>query len=102
MQTVRVFTKAVTAAGTALAFFTTETTVRKFWLVAKKVGGANAGNVYIGDSTVDRTTSQQLVLAPGDYWELDTPQHSSIDLSTLYVDADNAADGVTGGYLPAF
>ena len=103
MQTVRAIVQAVAVPGTPerVSNTTATVTVRKFWVVAQKVGGANAGNVFLGTSTVDNATDQQLVLAPGDYWEMDSPPHTAINLSDVWVDAINAADGVVGGYLSA-
>ena len=94
-------TKAVAAAGTGVALAADGTYARALWLTAKKVGGGNVGNVFVGDGDVDKTTDQQTVLEPGDYWEAPIPPGVVVDLNDIYVDAANNDDGVTGGYVPA-
>jgi hypothetical protein len=94
-----IITQAVAAAGTAEAWAGSTTTCVYFMVEARKVGGANAGNVYIGTSAVDKTTSQQIVLQPGDKYEFTAPAGYSTDLDAWYIDADNNDDGITGFYL---
>jgi hypothetical protein len=99
------FSQTVPTPGTPVALSATTLKVRRFWLMAKKVTGVNAGNVFVGDSTVDYVTAQQLLLAPGTYWEPPWPDHGRVDtfldLANVYIDAATAGDGVVGGYLPA-
>jgi hypothetical protein len=78
-------TKAVTTSGTALALGTTLAT-KSIYIRAKL---ANTGNVYVGDSAVDATTSQQIVLAAGDSVTIDIA-----DRATVYVDAAVNGEGV--------
>ena len=97
-QTVVQFSKTVAAAGTAVALIGAETHVTEVHLMAKKVGGANTGNVFIGVSTVDKTTRQIIELQPGDYWEPPIEPGKQINLADLYIDAATTADGVVGVY----
>lgn len=90
----------VDAAGTAQPLSATALLVTFAAVTAKKAAGVNTGNVYVGTSSVDKSTDQQRVLAPGDYWEI--PLSGSdhyIDLSELYVDADTNDDGVFVHYF---
>jgi len=100
-KTPTVLTQTVSAAGTGVALVATATPARALWLTAKKATGVNVGNVYVGTSAVDKTTDQQTVLEPGDYWQLPIPAGTTVDLNLIYVDAANNNDGVTGGYIPA-
>jgi hypothetical protein len=94
------FAKTVAVPGTAEPLFAAPIAARRFWIRAGKAGGPNAGNVFLGDSAVHHTTSRQMLLEPGDYWE--PPGHDSKDrdLAAIYVDADAAGDGVVGEYWP--
>lgn len=56
--------------------------------VLVRANADNAGNVYLGISSVYSTTG--LILAPGEYVSLDIN-----DLADLYVDAANNGDGVS-------
>jgi hypothetical protein len=98
------FSKTVALPGTAVPLFSEPTLARRFWLRAAKVAGANAGNVYVGDSQVS-AANQQMALEPGDYWEPPYPDHraaeQALDLSKVYIDAVTANDGVVGGFIPA-
>jgi hypothetical protein len=95
-----ILTQAVAVPGTREAFGGSQQVVY-FHVEARKVDGVNAGNVYIGTAAVDKDTSQQIVLAPGDKYEFTAPAGVSTDLDAWFVDADNAADGITGYYLSA-
>jgi len=93
-------TKTVTAAGTAEQLVSVRNTwFRKFAIVAAKVTGANTGNVYIGPSDVDKTNFQYITLAPGDYWEFESPFGTVLDLSSFWIDAATSGDGITGFYV---
>jgi len=98
-DTLTFFDKAVATPDTALPLVASATNVRAIWMVAKRAGAANAGTVYIRGSTVDKDDVQGISLAPGDYFEIPIPAGTTIDLNTVYIDADNATDGVTGGYI---
>ena len=100
-KTPTVITQAVAAPGTAEALAATPTEVVYLQLIAKKVGGSNAGSVFIGSSTVDRTTEQQVELLPGQPYEFRAMDGVKLDLNELFVDAANAGDGVTGFFLLA-
>ncbi len=94
-------TQAVAVAGTAEALAADGTHALGFALMAKKVGGDNVGAVYIGLSDLDAGVKEYFELAPGDVLrmsDLGLPDGVAIDLNDLYVDADNADDGVTGWY----
>ena len=78
-------TKAVTTSGTGLALGATLAT-KSIYIRAKL---ANTGNVYVGDSAVDASTSQQIVLAAGDSVTIDIA-----DRATVYVDAAVNGEGV--------
>ena len=93
--------KVVAATGTGVAIVAVQTWARALWIVAAKVTGANTGAVYIGDSTVDKTSLQYLSLSPGDYWEMPIPEGTKVDLNTLYVDAATNGDSILIGYIQA-
>jgi len=77
--------KAVTTAGTAEAL-AASLSINSVYVRAKV---DNTGNVYIGDSSVDKTTNKQIILAPGDETII------TIDnIATVYVDVDTNGEGV--------
>lgn len=87
--------KAVAAAGTAVALTSSPTWVSQVRIMAKKVGGDNTGNVYIGDSTVDQSSKQGIELANGESHEIyPMPGGHQVNLADIYVDAATNADGV--------
>ena len=88
--------KTVTTAGTAEALSSTTMIVSLVDIVAKKATGDNTGSVYIGDSTVDKDSNQTIELVPGGTFDTRSMAGGhQIDLSKLYIDADNNGDGVT-------
>lgn len=91
-STIQQLTQTVATSGTAVQLSTIPLPVAAFWLMAKKVAGSNTGNVFIGLSDVDKATKQILQLSPGDYWE--PIMRRPVDLSEVYMDADNNGDGV--------
>jgi len=93
-------TKATTTAGTGVKLVAAETFARKVVLMAKRADAANTGIVYIGTSTVDKTTPQQIALAPGDSITIDPGPGCKVDLATIYIDSATSTDGVTGYYFP--
>lgn len=81
--------KTVTTAGTAERLTTTATPCLRVIVTGKEL---NAGQVYIGGSTI--ATGRGIPLAPLQATVLDID-----DVSAIYVDADNNGDGVTYAYL---
>jgi hypothetical protein len=88
--------KAVTVPGTAEALSGTNIYFISM-IVQPKVG--NIGNVYFGDSGVDKTTSQQIIIAPSTTAIIvDAPIGYKNNLANWYIDAINANDGVRYTY----
>ena len=91
----------VAAAGTRVALAATRTMCG--WLTIH-ANAANTGYVYVGDvTTVNNTGGPKVYIghpvAKGDwvsFRELGGPAY--IDLSTIYVDADNNGDKITFNY----
>jgi len=77
--------KTVTTAGTAETLGTTLAT-KSIYIRAKS---ANTNDVYIGDSAVDKTSNQQIILSANDSVTLDIS-----DRVTVYVDATTNGEGV--------
>jgi len=98
-ETITWFDKPVATPDTSVPLAAAAANVRAVWMVAKRTDAANAGTVYIRGSTVDKDNIQGVPLAPGDYFEIPIPAGTTIDLNTVYVDADTATDGVCGGYI---
>ena len=100
-STPTILTQAVAVPGTAEALVAAETFAVYVLLTACKVDGDNSTDVFVGTAAVDKTSSWQNYLEPGDTIEITAPVGYKIDLNELYIDATTAADGVTGWYLPA-
>lgn len=77
--------KTVTATGTAEALGASLAT-KSIYIRAKST---NTGNVFVGDSTVDATTSQQIILAANDAITIDISNRA-----TVYVDVSVNGEGV--------
>ena len=84
-------------ANTANKFIAGSTLFRKVTVLAFANFGtagnaptANVDDVMIGVSS----TRQPIVLNPGDVWTFETPTGAKYDLSTFYISAPNAGDGV--------
>ena len=92
--------KANATPSTALPLVASETFVRAFYLQAKKVAGDNTGNVFVGLSALDQGVAEQFELTPGATFEITMPAGTKLDLNDVYIDADTAADGVIGWYIP--
>jgi len=92
--------KAVTTASTAVPLVATSTMCTRLQLQAKKVAADNAGNVFIGLSDLDQGVAELFELVPGEPFEYKCEQGRKLDLAKVYLDADNAADGVVGWYDP--
>ena len=93
--------KTVAVAGTREALAsaaTTATMVRQLTVCAKRAAADNTGNIFIGDSTLDQGVKEGIELAPGEKWEFPVPQGQWMDLSDVFIDADNADDGVVYVY----
>jgi len=92
-------TKSVTVPGTAEALAGSDLFAMS--LNVFPIPG-NAGNVYLGDAGVDKTTSQQIILAPSSGGvSVEAPVGYKINLADWYIDceAGNAGDGVKFIYL---
>ena len=94
-------TKTVSTASTAVQLSANVIHARKIVLQAKKVGGDNTGNVFIGPAGLDQGVLEYVELRPGDYWEFEVNKGEPFLLSDLYLDADTSGDGVVGFYIPA-
>ena len=77
--------KTVAISGTAEALGASLAT-KSIYIRAK---GANTGNVYVGDSSVDAVTSQQIILAANDSVTIDISNRA-----TVYVDVAVGTEGV--------
>ena len=91
----------VAVPGTAEALAGSSTLATQLVLEARRADGANTGVVYLGTSAVDKDSSQQITLDPGDNFVFIVSDGQSIDLDSLYVDAGTTSDGVTGWYIGA-
>lgn len=89
--------KTVATPGTAVAMVAAETRAMQVVFQAKE---ANTGNVYVGDSNVDKTTSPQVTLGAGESLTVEAPYPGMyIDLNEWFVDADTATEGVDFLYV---
>ena len=103
-KTFALIAQAVAVPGTAVPLTTSNINVRAFWVQAKRISGDNTGKIYIGTLDVDQdgaNDAEELELNPGDYWEMPIPADVTINLSTVFIDAVTATDGVVGGYILA-
>ncbi len=90
----------IAVASTAEALAAGGTNARMLMLQAKKVAGDNTGNVFIGLAALDQGVAEMFELTPGATFEIVMPAGTMVDLNDVYVDADNATDGVIGWYIP--
>lgn len=88
--------KTVSATGTAVALVATSTPVYMLYVRAKT---GNTQNIYLGDSAVDKTTSQQVILAAGDAITITPPHGNRIYMNDFYIDADVNGEGVDILYI---
>lgn len=86
----------VAAAGTAVPLSAVNLMVHAVTIVAN-VGNTN--NIYIGDSTVDRTTRKLNPVAAGGSFPISTQAGFLLNLKDVYIDADANNNGVTYTYL---
>jgi len=75
----------VTTSGTAVALGTTLAS-KSIYIRAKST---NTGNIYVGDSTVDAVTNQQIILAANDSLSINIA-----DRATVWIDAGVNLEGV--------
>ena len=87
--------KTVTTSGTAEALGTGGVLVKA--LIVKAEEG-NGSKVYLGDSSVDNSDSEQ-GLNPGDSLELSWPNGDMGNLGDIYIDVDTNGEGVVFWYL---
>jgi len=92
--------QAVAVPGTAVPLAAVATYTRLAVLQAGRAGAANAGNICYGVASVDIAAHRGIELAPGEILVIKPPEGETIDLNTVYIDADNATDGVRGHYYP--
>ena len=93
--------KAVPVAGTAEKLVAAATLATYVEVTAKRAAADNAGNIFIGASTLDRGVAEGIELVPGESWYRQARPGEAFDLSQMYIDVDNATDGVAGYYIPA-
>lgn len=90
--------KTVATAGTAVALTSSSIWARGLRLAAP---AGNAGNVFLGGSTVSATTG--IILAPGDHISLSdlmgAGDDAAVNLSAVYIDAATNGDKLTFAYL---
>lgn len=90
--------KTVTASGTGEPLVASST--RATWLFVK-AKLTNTNDVYFGDSGVDVSTSNQVILDAGESVTIALPPGSRlhIDLADFYIDVDTNGEGVDFLYL---
>ncbi len=101
LRRIKALAQTVTTPGTAVGLTTGTVWARGLSFMAKKATGNNTGAVYVGDSSVDAVTNQQMQMNPLDFYEPDIPEDVCVDLKDLYVDAGNSGDGVIAHYIKA-
>jgi len=93
--------KAVAVPSTAEKLVAVATLATYMIVTAKQTAADNAGNVFLGASTLDKGVKEEVELLPGDWYERTARPGECFDISQMYIDADTAADGVAGFYVPA-
>ena len=98
MPLVGIGKKVVASPGTAATISSTQTNTSAITIQADL---ANTGNMYIGDPNLNVSTGAGLIatLAAGMGWSSPVTQGNSIDLSKLFLDADNGTDFIVGSHL---
>ena len=91
----------VAAAGTPVALAPAETYALRVVLQAGQADADNVGNVTVGGADTSYAAFRQIEMEPGDVFAIEAPMGHSIDLGTLFVDAENNDDGVRGFYWPS-
>ena len=87
-ETVLAGRKSVTTAGTAETLVSSSTKVTQGIIIMAVKG--NTGNVFVGDSTVDKDSDKQMELEPGEATAIGID-----DLQKVYVDSATTADSVS-------
>jgi len=95
-----VVVQAVAVPSTAEPLAANNTYAREIHLQAKRVAADNAGNVFVGLADLDQGVAELFELTPGQTISIVLPAGLRVDLNDIYVDADNATDGVVGWYIP--
>ncbi len=98
-KTLTLLAKTATS-GTQAALVASQTFCRSVTLQAKKVTGANAGNIFIGMAAVSVGDAEVFELTPGQPITIDGGPGTKIDLNTIFIDVDTTGDGVVGLYVP--
>jgi hypothetical protein len=94
MASLKTGSKTVSSAGTAVALVASATPCSSFIIRAME---NNAGAVYLGDSTVSSSNGK---VEPRASIAFGGDQNTGVvDLLNIYVDADNAGDGVDFWYI---
>jgi hypothetical protein len=89
--------KTVAASGTAEALSATKILCGG---VTIRANDTNTGNVYIGGSTVDKSTNQGVVIPAGATISMAAQAGHVINLANIYIDVDTNGDGVTFDHGP--
>jgi hypothetical protein len=88
--------------GNVVNAATDKVLVNKISLIASPIthtGAGNTGNVYFGSRTMNRSTLSGVIgiIAPTGSFSITTNVNlNAYDANALYIDADNAGDGVYG------
>jgi len=93
--------KILTSAGTAERLIGTSTLVTRLIMTAKLVDAVNTGSAFWGDTTVEYSVLETGETAPGESFEINSPEGECFDLYDIYVDAAVSGDGFVFNYLPA-
>ena len=91
----------VAAAGTPEPLAPPDTYILSVVLQAGQADADNVGNVTVGGADTSYATFRQVEMEPGDVFTIKAPMGHSLDLGTLFVDAENNDDGVRGFYWPS-
>jgi len=84
-------TQAVAVPGTAEPLVGSSTKAIAIVVFTKE---GNTDEVYVGTAAVDKTSSKQMILAPGGTLSIDAPLGYTLNLANWYVDAVVAGEGV--------
>jgi hypothetical protein len=89
--------KQIGTPGTAEPLVGVDTYVMSFTVFPRP---ANSGTVYFGDADVDRTTSQQILIAKtSSGLSIEAPTGYKLNLKKFYIDVDTGTDGVNFLYF---